>query len=64
MIVFLFFLGLIQAAMACSATLPNIQIVVRVNNDSPPLVQVFNVPLFDNDCSYQVPAKPVKTGGE
>lgn len=64
MIIYVLFLALFQAAMACSSTLPNVQVVVKVNNDNPPLVSVFNVPLFDNDCFYQLPAKAVNTDGE
>jgi hypothetical protein len=64
MIIYILLLGLFEAAIACSSTLPNTQVVVRVNNDNPPLVQVFNVPLFDDDCFYQIPAKPVNTNGQ
>jgi hypothetical protein len=64
MIIYFPLLGFFTAALACSTTLPNIQIVVKVNNDNPPLIQVFNIPLFDDDCFYQLPAKPVDTNGK
>ena len=64
MIIYFLLLGLLEAVIACSTTLPNIQVVVKVNNDNPPLIQVFNIPLFDDDCFYQIPAKPVNTNGK
>jgi len=56
-------LNLIGAVMACSSTLPNVQVLAQLNTASPPAFQAFNVPLFDDDCLYQVPAKPVMTDG-
>ncbi|KAK3934723.1 hypothetical protein QBC46DRAFT_273246 [Diplogelasinospora grovesii] len=47
--------------MAC--TLPFIQILAQLITADPLKFQVFNVPLFNNDCSFLALAQPIMTDG-
>jgi len=62
-IVALLFLSILSRALTQRCTLPYVQVVAEIDTADPPLIQAFSVPLFDNDCFFIQPAKPILTNG-